>query len=100
MTRNAPRRLALALAAAVAVLASAAPVRAQGLSARGLACLAAAIEPLSWRTAGTQTRVHPTEGAAARRLRHGRSSGAALSIACSRGTRTPPAREYTVHQIR
>ena len=97
MTRNARRQLALALAAAAAVLASAAPVSAQGLSARGLA---AAIEPLSWRTAGTQTRIHPTEGAAARRLRHGRSSGAALPIACSRGTRTPPAREYTVHQIR
>ena len=148
MTRNTPRRIALALAAAAGILASAAPVQAQSIhppepaatafpytdaearqsridSLRGKQRLAGAalvwigvpgsimlarsrnewnpldegwiglgiagwsaatglfllIEPLSWRTAGTETRIHATEGATARRLRNGRGGGAALSIA-------------------
>ena len=148
MTANNPRRLALVLAAATALLAPAAPLQAQGLAPSGPAAtafpctdaedrratidglrrkqrLAGAaligigvpagimlarsrnewnpvdegwiglgiagwsaasglfllLEPLSWRTAGTEGRIHAAQGAAARRLRHGRGGGAALSIA-------------------
>ena len=39
------------------------------------------LDPLSWRTARTEGRVHATQGAAARRMHRGHGGGAALSIA-------------------
>ena len=52
-----------------------------GMAAASLATgLFAILEPRSWRTTNTATRIHATEGATARRLRRGRGAGAALSI--------------------
>ena len=39
------------------------------------------LEPLSWRTARTEGRIHAAQSATARRLRHGHAGRAALSIA-------------------
>ena len=53
-----------------------------GIAVASLATgLFAILEPRSWRTANTATRIHAVEGATARRLRQGRGAGAALSIA-------------------
>lgn len=66
-----------------------------GRAATGLFLL---IEPLRWRTPRTETRVHPAEGAAARGVRHGRGSGAALSIAWQPRRAEPSLYRTTIHR--